>query len=283
MSSEVEARVRRANLLTRDDQLDQLFGEDLSHRLLGRMETLEEGRMTDTTDEQYRGTEPRIEMRSNGDSGQRAAAPRSTRPSPRRLVPAALVAAVLLVAAPVGMFLADGEPTPVEIAEDYIGARNAYDADHARALVAEDFTTTEPPDGFRDAEGMEPAFQQHEAYGFHYENVDCSVTDEVDGSVWVECGYLWTTELHRITNHEATPESLTFVIEDGLIQRVLRSQGDISRLWDQWLEFLRSEDPDFRSVVIQSLRNEPEMTRKAVEGMPEHLALFREWVENQEG
>lgn len=284
MSRDLEARVRRANLLSRDEQLEMLFGEDLSPLLLGRIRDLEEGRMTETTTgEQYPGGEPVIERAGIDDSP--ISAPRKTAQGGlRRLRPVTLVALLVLFAGvPVGMFLADRSPTPVEIAEAYIEARNAYDAEAARSLVAVDFRTTEPPDGFVDAEGMEVAFQQHEAYGFHYGDVDCSVAEEVSAGVRVECDYLWATELHRITNHEATPERLTFVIEDARIQVVLRSPGDISVLWDQWLDFLRDEHPDFYSVVVFALRNDPESTRDLVEGLPEHLELFRAWVESQEG
>lgn len=282
MSSDVEARVRRANLLARDDQLEQLFGEDLSPRLRGRMQALEEGRMTEiTTDEQSGGDEPVIER--TGASGSRSASPKSA-PRRRRLAPAALVAVVVaLVGVPVGMFLADNSPTPVEIAESYIEARNAYDADQARELVADDFRTTEYPNGFRDADGMDTAFEGSEAYGFRYTDVDCNVANDVEATVWVECGYLWTSELHRLANQPPTPASLSFTIEDGLIQGVIRNPADVSGWWDPWLAFLRSEYPEFRSVVVEALSNEPEATRELVDGLPEHLALYEEWVDSQGG
>lgn len=285
MSRDLEALVRRANVLSRDEQLEKMFGDDLSHRLLGRIRDLEEGRMTDmTTDEHYDGGEPLVEMKTNGDRGLTRAPTSSARGGPRRLAPAALVAALaLLVGVPVGLFFTDSRPSPVEIAESYIEARKASDADRARELVADDFRTTEPPDGFVDAEGMELAFQQHEAYGFHYGDVDCDVTDEAGGVTWVECGYLWTTELHRIANQPATPESMRFVIEDDLIQAVARGQRNFSEWWDSWLDFLGSEHPEFRNVVVRALRNEPESTRELVEGLPEHLNLYREWVESEEG
>lgn len=283
MSRDLEARVRRANLLSRDEQLEMLFGEDLSPQLLGRIRDLEEGRMTETRrDEQYEIDEPVVDAKAGGGSAGTHTGAR--KPRRWRLAPGLAFVLALLVGVPVGIFLTDSRPQPVKAAEAYLDARNAYDADRARELVAEDFTTTENPDGFRDAEGMETAFQQHEAYGFRYDDIACRATNEADGKVWVTCEYSWTTELHRITNHPATPESLRFVVNgDGLIQGVIRSRGDFAPWWDPWLEFLRAEHPDFHNVVVRALSNDPEATRDLATGLPEHLDLYRAWVASQEG
>ncbi len=52
MSLDIEARVRRANPLTQSDQLEQLFGEDASPRLLRDIHDSRAGRMTETTKNQ---------------------------------------------------------------------------------------------------------------------------------------------------------------------------------------------------------------------------------------
>lgn len=62
----------------------------------------------------------------------------------------------------------DREADPVALAAAYIEARNAYDSPRARALVSEDFRTSEAPDGFRNLETMELAFAVHDAFGFRY-------------------------------------------------------------------------------------------------------------------
>ncbi len=50
MSVELEARVRRANLITQDRHLERLYDDDLSRRLLRDVYSMKEGRMTETTD-----------------------------------------------------------------------------------------------------------------------------------------------------------------------------------------------------------------------------------------
>jgi hypothetical protein len=62
MNVEAEARVRRANPLTQSDQLEQLFGEDASPRLLRDIHHRRVGRMTESrTNEQPTGLEPETE------------------------------------------------------------------------------------------------------------------------------------------------------------------------------------------------------------------------------
>jgi len=52
MSVDIESRVKRANLITRDEQLEQLFGDETSNRLLLDILAKKEGRMTDTKPDQ---------------------------------------------------------------------------------------------------------------------------------------------------------------------------------------------------------------------------------------
>ena len=95
-----------------------------------------------------------------------------------------------------------GQPGPeaeaVALAEAYIEARNAYDADRARELVADDFRTTEPPDGYRDVSTMDLAFEAHRAYGFHYAEVDCAPESEISDPITVRCDFLWTNEFSAL-------------------------------------------------------------------------------------
>jgi hypothetical protein len=173
--------------------------------------------------------------------------------------------------------------TPVEVAERYLEARNAYDVGQARALVAEDFRTNEAPDGYRDVDTMELAFEGHEAYGFHYADVTCSPGNETPERAYVFCEYLWTTELHRIGNHPPTLERLSVVIEDGRIAQVVRGGSESRSWWDPFTAFLRAEHPEFYGVIDRSLDLDPEATREVVELLPEYLALYEEWLDSQGG
>lgn len=92
-----------------------------------------------------------------------------TAKTPRRWVPAVVAATiVVLVGGGALLLVGDGESpelTPIEVVEAYIEARNAYDPVRARELLAEDFRTGEPPDGFTDLTNLELAFEFHEALG----------------------------------------------------------------------------------------------------------------------
>ncbi len=60
-------------------------------------------------------------------------------------------ALVVLILGVATLFITTGEnpfagmPSPVEVAEAYIDARNDYDVERARNLLAEGFTTSEAP------------------------------------------------------------------------------------------------------------------------------------------
>jgi hypothetical protein len=54
----------------------------------------------------------------------------------------------------------------VALASAYLEARNAYDVEGARQLVADEFRTDEPPDGYSNLATIEPAFELHQAFGF---------------------------------------------------------------------------------------------------------------------
>jgi hypothetical protein len=166
------------------------------------------------------------------------------------------------------------------IAEAYLEARNAYDVDRAKELVSDDFRTIEPPDGFRDVDTMELAFAQHQAYGFHYAEVDCADQNATPERVEVACQFLWTTELHRIGDHPPTPETFTIHVEDGRITSIAgrRVPADGVRWWNPFVGFLALEHPEFRDVVMRALDLDPEPTSRLLEQLPEYLELYEESI-----
>lgn len=93
-----------------------------------------------------------------------------------------------------------GGPSPVEIAEAYIDARNDYDAERALELVSEDFTTNETPDGHVDASTLERAFLWHETQGFEFTDVTCEQIGQPPDGVPVTCDAAWSVNLHRVGN-----------------------------------------------------------------------------------
>jgi ketosteroid isomerase-like protein len=171
----------------------------------------------------------------------------------------------------------------VALAEAYLDAGNAHDSDRARELVAEDFRTNEYPEGHRDRATMEMAFEQHQAWGFHYADVDCTPRQETSDRVVVRCDYLWMTELQRVGNHEPTSTYLTVHVEDGRITETRRGFGDSRSWWDPFIRFLLREDPEFRQVVDRSLDLDPAAHQEVLERLPDFLERYADWVGSQEG
>jgi hypothetical protein len=174
----------------------------------------------------------------------------------------------------------------IETAQAYIDARNAYDADRARKLVADTFTTSEVPDAYT-LDTMELAFQTHEAYGFHYSEGDCELHTSrapVDGQVAVWCDYLWTTELQRITGYPPVPVGFVFRIADGLIASIGHDWNPnefMPNVYDPWIAFLGSHDSVVHRNALATHELDPERTRAFIRQAPEYFALYEAWVDEQ--
>jgi hypothetical protein len=179
----------------------------------------------------------------------------------------------------------------IEVAQAYIDARNAYDADQARELVSDYLTTSEFPPAYTTIETMELAFGLHEAYGFHYSQGDCDLEAprseqmQDDGQVAVVCDYLWTSELQRITGYPPVPASFVFRVQDGQIIRISPDWNEdefMPNVYEPWLDFLGRIDTEVRWDALATHRLDPERTRAFIEQAPEYFALYEEWVEEQE-
>jgi hypothetical protein len=292
----VETRVRQANLVTREPQLDQLFGADLSARLLEEIRHRLAGTASHpavgdpvTEIENFENTKRRsdqMDTTTTVDTKSPSPAP------PRRWMPALVAATAVFVLGVPAVLLLGGSPfggsspTAVEIAEAYIEARNAYDSDRARELVAQGFVTTEPPDAFSGLEQIELAFQTHGAYGIQYTQGECRAdANTVPTMDVVRCEYQFSSELHRIAELPPQPVSFTFVIEDGRITSVVAG-SHLGRFWDRFVDdFLQAEGHhEFLTQVelaVDSL--DPDATRAVVEGMPHYLDLYRAWTAERRG
>ena len=116
MRVDIESRVKRANLITRDEQLEQLFGDETSNRLLLDILAKKEGRMTDT----------RPDQQPTPEKAQRSA---PTQPRKRFRPGVALAAFLIVVAVGVafaivgnpGSTVAEVEPGPITSFEDIAG------------------------------------------------------------------------------------------------------------------------------------------------------------------
>jgi hypothetical protein len=226
VSLEIEARARRANLLTRDDQLDQLFGEDSLDRFLLDVLAKKEGRMTEIRPEEKLTTE-RVET-------QRTA---PTKPPQRLRLGVALTAFVLVIAAGIGFVLvrdANVAASPIEIGESFLNARDTWDLEAAIALLAPEATVVGSiaPTVADYAGAFEyfRAVQQGTTVG------ECTQTN-VGPPAEVTCTYshenAWTRALGSAPYKGSR---MTFVIDDGLIQEVTNgfagfTEWDLFGLW----------------------------------------------------
>jgi hypothetical protein len=174
---------------------------------------------------------------------------------------------------------AGGMDEAVALASAYLQARNAYDVEGARQLVADGFRTTEAPDGYTDVGSMQRAFEQHQAFGFHFAEVECAPLSETPKRLEVQCDYLWSTELHRIGGHAPTPVELRVFVADGQIVEVLVDSAPYFSWWGPFIGFVREHDVAFGRVIDDALRLEPEAHRELVERLPEFLQRYEQWLD----
>lgn len=244
MSQDLESLVRRADLLALDDQLEELFGDDLSPRLLRLVTDKKEGRMPDTTPspEKSRGTKLKSSTGDRQVEDRPTCPRRSSRPEGQRRWMPALAAAVAVVTVGVGafIFLGGDEPPPaadaeaimnqaVELAEQYVEALNSYDASRARALVAEDVQINSPVfmdlEELADVDKLEAAVQHLEIVGFQYSPFQCDLSfrpadARADTFLWVLCDYEMDSRPQQIVGYPPIAGSFGFGVVGGVITRI---------------------------------------------------------------
>jgi hypothetical protein len=212
MTVELESRVRRANLVSRDQHLERLYGDDLSHRLLRDVYSKKEGRMSEMTD--------RPEQVTVGEGDEGATVDLAPRRAPSRRSPA-LVPAVLTAVIAIGVIVAlvARQPapvvaqTPTQIAEAFMAALNEHDVDAAFALVGENAVL----DGDAEDE-MRGQIRMEELQGWTYRVEPCVEAPTPSGRSQVDCSYSHTSDLTRALGTGPYDENVyQFVIVDGEI------------------------------------------------------------------
>jgi hypothetical protein len=170
----------------------------------------------------------------------------------------------------------------VTLASAYMEARNAYDVEGARQLVADEFRTDEAPDGYSNLATMERAFALHQAFGFHFSEVECVPLEGTVTRLVVVCDYLLSTELHRIGGHAPSQADLRVYVADGRIVEVLQGSDTGADWWDPFKLFVREDDLAFRQVMDEGLQLEPEAHRELVERLPEFFQRYEQWLDEQD-
>lgn len=232
MSVDLEARVKRANPLTRGEQLDQLFGEDTLDRFLLGVLAKKEGRMTDIRPDQ-----PATSEKVSTDG--------TTSGTPQRLrLGVALAAFAVVIAAGVGFVLVRDSntaagPSPVEVGESYINAIDEWDSEAALALLAPGAVMT---GGLAESPTDIPAvFDYYRANDWRFTASECQQST-VSEPVVVNCTYTHQNAWMRALGVDPRPAGFyEFVITDGKIEEVSGELIDFPE-WDTFTAWVRTNN-----------------------------------------
>jgi hypothetical protein len=208
--------------------------------------------------------------------------------APRRWLAAfAAGALVLLLGVPFFIFRSDGgllglfSTTPVEIAESYMEAQNAWDAERAKSLLAEDVVMNDVV--IRDLEELEPGFEWFRLNEFQFSPFECREVGT--GAI---CDYMMHTTLQRIVDYPPVPGSFLFDISEGRITHVGHNFNFTEfspNVFSKWTAWLDTEHP---GAFDQLYRTEggtaiPRLTPEALDLLPGYLAEYDEWLNGPGG
>ena len=207
MSVELERRVRRANMVTQDSHLEQLFDRDLTARLLLDVRAKKEGRMPDTI-----GSNPPTE--DSPISERTVRGPRPPAGGGRKPSLVWVMATIGIVVAGVIWAISAGQSQPVatpaetavETAVEFMDALNAHDVEAMEALYA--------PGGLP---GHRSEIEQEGVIGWTY-HFTCQVTSEAPITTFVSCPYSFTnhiTDVFGLEPYEGS--SVNLQIRDGVV------------------------------------------------------------------
>jgi hypothetical protein len=271
MSVDLEARVRRANLVSRDQHLERLYGDDLSHRLLRDVYSKKEGRMSEVTD---RPDQPAVQDVPVEEKAFRPGPARSGQRRSPALVPAILTAVIGIgvIVALVARGPAPNVATPVEIADRFMAALNEHDVDAAFALIGEGAVLDGDPE-----EQMRGQIRMEELQGWTYQVEPCVEAPTTSTRSQVDCSYSHTSDLTRALGTGPYDGNVyRFVIVDGEIMST--NNHEPSTLFEE------TYVPFFRWVVENRPEagdmywhyNDEENLAKWEQYLPEWLASLEE-------
>lgn len=219
MSVDIEARVKRANPLTDDKQLDQLFGENTLDRFLLDVLAKQEGRMTDIKPDQQ--------------PAPAQGPPQKTAPTkrPKLRIGVAVTAFIVVIAVGIGLVYSqqtDVVASPIEISESYISARDSWDSETAVALFAQDAAMADLATTPRE---IPTQFDWFRATDWRWTVEECNQTNSGPPAE-VTCTYTYENAWTRALGHGPTEGgSFVFLIADGKIQEFTNNLRDFPA-WD---------------------------------------------------
>ncbi|HKX74504.1 MAG TPA: hypothetical protein VJR05_03860 [Acidimicrobiia bacterium] len=203
----------------------------------------------------------------------------------QRWVPAmAAFGLVLLAATALFILRGEGPPvlaeaTPVEIAEEYMEARNAWDADRAAELLAPDAILNDMPMMTLDELG--PGFQVLRAYGFQFDQVEC--VEFQAPRVSVRCTYMLNTRLTEIVGYRPVPGNFVFIVEDGRMTSLSHNfnfSEYAPNVFERFVDWLETERPGAFDQLFRWVGDTatPLLTPESIELIPGYLADFDDYV-----
>lgn len=254
MSVDIESRVKRANLITRDEHLEQLFGDETSNRFLLDILAKKEGRMTDIRPDQQTTSE---KVPTDG----------TTSGTPQRLrLGVALAAFAVVIAAGIGFVLVRDSNTaasssPVEIGESYINAIDEWDSEAALALLAPGAVMVNqlaesPTD-------IPAVFDFYRANDWRFTTSECQQSNESQPAV-VTCTYTHQNAWMRALGVDPRPGgSYQFVITDGRIEEVSGNFIDFPE-WGTFTLWVRTNHNADYLVLVPDGCCVPSVTPEAI-------------------
>ena len=169
----------------------------------------------------------------------------------RRWMPAVVgaVIAVAIILAFWAPWAGDGASTPVDIGNQYMEARNTFDAKKASALMSADASVLDVPRMDRD--DLEAGFAVLRVYEADFEPYSCT---NKPGTTLVTCDYSLETNLSRIVGHAPVEGSIRLLVEDGMITSLVHSfnfDDYAPNVFEKFAVWLGTEHPDGFGQVYQ--------------------------------
>lgn len=111
-----------------------------------------------------------------------------------------------------------GPSTPVEIGNEYMEARNSFDAERASALMSTDATVVDAPRMSRSE--LAQGFEALRVYDAQWEPFECT---NKAGTTLVTCDYSLETNLSRIVGHTPVEGSILLLVNEGQITSLVHN------------------------------------------------------------
>lgn len=186
--------------------------------------------------------------------------------NPNRWLPSLATAVVIILVA--GFLVARANPslfgpaTPLEIANEYMEARNAFDASRAQELINPDAAISDTP--IIGYDELELGYEMLQIYGFQYEPYAC----EEFGAL-VRCTYQMTSELQRIVGAPPVEGEFDIFVEEGRIDQLYHGFNfdDFGPNFEAFIDWIGATHPESFDQLFreQGAVATPVLTRESLD------------------